>query len=255
MRSLWILFTVSCRQLLKTKIVQGLLLLNLVVAFLALGLGQLTFAEQGRVALDLGASTIHFCSIFFSIFVSGYYFSQDAEKQTYIPYLSRPVRRIEYLLAQFLSLFFFNLIVVLSQSVFLFLALRFMNIPVPDIYWTVFYGQCLEVSLLLSFVCFLAQWARLTSLWVIGFSVYIIGHGMDSMPYFIQKSKNPIFKNFLEGVQAVFFNLESLNWRPFLVYPNDFTKISVLNSSGYVFLWTLFFLFMSYQCFRRKNLG
>lgn len=252
---IWILFKVSATQLLKARIVQGLFLLNLVVAVLALALGQLTFAEQGRVALDMGASAIHFCSMFFCIFVCGYHFSQDLDKQTYVPYLSRPVQRLEYLLAQFLSLLFFSFFVIIGQSVFLFVVLKFLNIAVPSIYWLTFLGQALEVMLILGFVSFLSQWASLISLWVITFSAYLIGHWMDSLPYFIEKSSNVIFKSALIGIQSAFFNLESLNWRPYLVYPADFHKVSVLNSTLYAFLWTLFFLFLSYQCFRRKNLG
>lgn len=253
--NIWILLQVTGRQLLKTKIVQGLFLLNMVIALLALCLGQLTFAEHERVTLDMGASAIHFCSIFFCLFVSGYYFSQDAEKQTYVPYLSRPVRRIEYLLAHFLSLLFFNFLVIGTQSLFLWIVLKLMNYSTSAIYLHIFAGQALEVMVLLSFVLFLSQWASLTSLWIIGFSAYLIGHWTESIQYFIEKSKNPIFKNFLQVIQTVFFNLESLNWRPFLVYESDFYKISVLNSVLYAFLWTLFFLFLSYQCFRRKNLG
>ena len=252
---LWILFQVVGRQLLKTKIVQGLFLLNLVIAVLALCLGQLTFAEHERVTLDMGAAAIHFCSIFFCIFVSGYYFAQDAEKQTYVPYLSRPVRRTEYLFAHFLSLFFFNFLVVATQSLFLWLVLKFMGYTVPSLYATVFLGQLLEVMVLLSFVNFLAQWSSLTSLWVIGFSVYLIGHWINSVDYFIEKSQSIAFRGLLQVIQAVFFNLESLNWRPFLIYESNFNASTVLASTLYAFLWTFFFLFLSYQCFRRKNLG
>ena len=253
--SLWILFQVVGRQLLKTKIVQGLFLLNLVIAVLALCLGQLTFAEHERVTLDMGAAAIHFCSVFFCIFVSGYYFSQDMERQTYVPYLSRPVRRLEYLLSHFLSLFFFNFLVILSQGIFLWGVLQIMGYKTPNIYALVFYGQMLEVMILLSFVSFLSQWASLISLWVIGFSVYLIGHWMESIQYFIDKSKNEGFRLLLMTIKNTFFNLESLNWRPFLVYQDEFHKVSILNSSVYAFLWTFFFIFLSYQCFRRKNLG
>lgn len=253
--NLLILSQLVGRQLLKTRIVQGLFLLNLVIAVLALCLGQLTFAEHERVTLDMGAAAIHFCSIFFCIFISGYYFSQDIEKQTYVPYLSRPVRRLEYLLAHFLSLFFFNFLVVLSQSLFLWGVLQIMGYKTPAIYPQVFYGQMLEVMILLSFVSFLSQWASLISLWVIGFSVYLIGHWMESIQYFIDKGKSEGFKIFLQFIKNTFFNLESLNWRSFLVYQDEFSKVSVLTSSIYAFLWTFFFIFLSYQCFRRKNLG
>lgn len=253
--NLLILSKVVGRQLLKTKIVQGLFLLNLVIAVLALCLGQLTFAEHQRVTLDMGAAAIHFCSIFFCIFVSGFYFSQDLEKQTYVPYLSRPVRRLEYLLSHFLALFFFNFLVVLSQSFFLWIVLKTMGYTIPSIYITVFYGQMLELMVLLGFVSFLSQWASLISLWVIGFSVYLIGHWMESIQYFIEKSKDESFRILLTIIKNAFFNLESLNWRPFLVYQDEFSNISVLTSSIYAFLWTFFFIFLSYQCFRRKNLG
>lgn len=253
--SLWILFQVVGRQLLKTKIVQGLFLLNLVIALLALCLGQLTFAEHERVTLDMGASAIHFCSVFFCIFVCGYYFSQDGEKQTYVPYLSRPVRRAEYLMAHVLSLFFFNCLVVVSQALFLWLVLQVMGYQTPSIYIMVFYGQILEVMILLSFISFLSQWSTLVTVWVVGFSVYLLGHWVDSIQYFIDKSKSEAFKIFLQSIRTISFNLESLNWRPFLVYQDEFSKVSVLMSSGYAFLWTFFFLFLSYHCFRRKNLG
>ena len=250
-----ILFKVAGRQLLKTKIVQGLFLLNLIVAFLAISLGQLTFAEQQRVALDMGAAAIHFCSIFFCIFVSGYYFSQDSEKQTYIPYLSRPVTRLQYLFAQFLSLLFFNFIVIVSQSAFLLILLKLKGFAIPSIYSVVFLGQILEAMLLLSFISFLSQWATVTTLLVVGFSTYLVGHWMESIPYFIEKSQNIFFKALLQFIQSAFFNLENLNWRPYLIYDSEFYKVPVFSNILYAFLWTFFFLFLSYQCFRRKSLG
>lgn len=228
-----------------------LFLLSVVLIFLSLLLGELSFEEHQKILFDVGLSGIHMVMLVMTIFMGSFTLHREFEKQTYMTLLASPLRRGEFLLGKIFGLWILIILTLFGLSILLFSLLGEVNILN---FFLIFYGIVLESLVLLAcaflFALTLSPVVGLLS----GFTIYFIGNWLDDLSFFASKSGSEAYVKFAKVIKMVVPNLQESNWRFFYllnegIQPERLTFVSI-----HLILWSVFLIFISDFVFRRKSL-
>jgi ABC-type transport system involved in multi-copper enzyme maturation permease subunit len=92
------------REAVRDRILYNLILFVLLITAGAIFLGELTAGQESRVIVNLGLSSILLFGSFISIFVGVSLVWKEIEKRTVYSVLSKPVRRLEFIVGKYLGL-------------------------------------------------------------------------------------------------------------------------------------------------------
>jgi hypothetical protein len=81
-----------------------------------------------------------------------------------------------------------------------------------------------------------------------------MGHWLESLRHFAERSKNPTYINFADVIEWLFPNLYRLNWRSLSVLESGIPVNVGMVSLVHAMAWVGLFLFLSSMVFKRKNL-
>lgn len=231
-----------------------LILILGVLAFFGISflLGELSFEEHQRILFDLGISSIHWLSLGLCLFMGSNSLRRELERQTYMTLLASPLRRIEFIVGKYLGLFCVTVISTSFLGLCLFWLLGFSKSGIP--FFTILLGINLEAGILLSIsLLFSLLFSPFVAIFS-SFGIFLMGNWLESLRFFAENSKNPMFINFAKVMVWICPNLFRLNWRSIYVLetglPSKIIFLSCIHSMG----WIGFFLFLTQVSFRRKNL-
>lgn len=253
MSRVWTLSGNTFREVIRDRVLYGLIVFAAFMLLLSLVFGQLSFAEQLRITVNMGLTSIHLCGCVFAIFVGGQVVFKEIERQTILTILSHPVSRAEFIFGKFLG-FSIVLLTLLGG-----LSLIWVGLLVgldaelsKDIFFAL-YGIFLEVEVLLALTLFFGCWSRpfLTVLFAISF--FLIGHWLPSLEFFAAKSESYLFKFFYQVTTYTLPNFETLNWRSYPLIEKSVDPQWVLMGSGYSLLWIAFLLSAAILVLWRKD--
>src|SRR4051812_34634381 len=98
MKPVWIIAKNTYREIIRDRILYGIVVFALMLVGLSLALGQLTFAEQAKISADFGFIGIQLSAVVLAIFVGSSLVAKEIEKQTILTLLARPITRTQFLL-------------------------------------------------------------------------------------------------------------------------------------------------------------
>ncbi|MCB0342972.1 MAG: ABC transporter permease subunit, partial [Bdellovibrionales bacterium] len=104
MRVVWIIALNTFREIIRDRILYGLVVFALLLIGLSLALGQLSFAEQIRISANFGFTGIHLSAVMLSIFAGGSLVAKEIDKKTILTLLARPISRFQFMLGKSLGL-------------------------------------------------------------------------------------------------------------------------------------------------------
>ena len=91
------------REIIRDRILYGILVFALLLIGLSLALGQLSFAEQSRISANFGFTGIHLSAAILAIFIGSSLVAREIEKRTIMTLLVRPLTRTQFITASFLG--------------------------------------------------------------------------------------------------------------------------------------------------------
>ena len=241
MRKLKIIFFYSLKQAFRKKFLAGLLLAGFVVLTLSLALGNLSLDDKGRLTVDFGLASIQLLLMALALFFGSSFISQDLEKKILWMILSKPVRPALFFLARYLALAILLLTATLALSALLITFFWFLNIPIQTILFYSLLGFFMESLFLLACVFFFSAFVSSYLVLFYGLSVFIIGHFLDTILFFVQKEAHPLDSLFLPLIRFL-PNLESVNWKSQVVYQSSIELSQFIYSMTYLGVWTAFIL-------------
>lgn len=219
---------------------------------LSLLLGQLSFEEHKRILFDLGISSIHWLNLGLCLFIGGTSIRKELERQTYMTLLASPLSRFEFLLGKFFGILFVSMVSTLLLGGGLWVLLNS-----PDSlrhFIAILAGIMLESAVLLALAILMSLvLSPFVGLFTC-FSIFLIGHWLDSLKHFAVQSKNQTYIQFAELLDWIFPNLYRLNWRNSVALETG-VPISVgLFGILHALAWVGLLLWLSSTIFKRKNL-
>lgn len=255
MRIIWIVAINTYREIIRDRILYGIAVFAIMLIGISLALGQLSFAEQARISADFGLTAIHISAVIFSIFIGSTLVYREIDKKTIMTLLVRPISRLQFLLGKCLGLS----LVTLTSIGFLaiILALIFLGVGMPITVQLPFalLGVCLEALILLGLTVFFSSFA--SPMMVVAFSgaVFLLGHWVSTLHFFVEKAKSDGFKTIATIVAAILPDLERLNWRPHVIYQDPINASEIFYTTIYSAGWFFVFIILSVFIFSRRDFG
>lgn len=134
-------------------------------------------------------------------------------------------------------------------SVFLLL----LNFQFTIEYGIAILGILFEAAVLLALAMFFGSFAKPMMTVIFTVAVFLLGHWVDSLQFFISKSESTAFKIVGTIVSYVVPNLEKFNWRSAPVYGVAISSQEVLAASGTMLGWLLVLVSATVLIFRRRD--
>jgi Cu-processing system permease protein len=253
MKSIWIIASNTYREIIRDRILYGMLVFALLLIGLSLALGQLSFAEQVRISVNFGFTAIHLSAVIISIFVGSTLVTKEVDKKTVLTLLARPISRLEFLLGKGLGLIFINVTVVSCLALILVVTFLLLGADLNLSFFVALHGVFLESAILLAFSLFFGAFA--TPVMVVPFciGIFLIGHWMNSLSHFLGKREDASLSMLAKFLETVLPNLESFNWRTHVIYDDvvpwaEFAKVNI-----YAVFWFVLLISLSAFFFGRRD--
>ncbi len=204
----------TVRDLIRRRVLATLGLFATVMILLSFPLRNLTIGQWARLITDVGFGATDLCVTLLAILLGATLVSGDLERRTLYPLLAKPLSRSSFVAGKYLGLaaILSALVSIMTLGILLMLYLaRQNNISETSLAQTailigVHAWVCAGIVVLLT--CFTST----TMAGALGLALAVLGHTLDNLVYFAQKSES------LEGrillvVAKVLPNLERLNMK------------------------------------------
>ena len=251
MRVLFIVILNTIQASLRKKFLAGLLLTGFIVLCLSLVFAQLSLDDKGRLTVDFGLAAVQLLLAGLAVFFGSGFISADLDKKLWM-ILTRPVRPSVFFLGRYLGLSVLLLGGLMALSCLLVLFFLFLNIPIQLILLYALLGFLFESLLLLAFVLFFSSYASPFLVLFYSCSVFIIGHFLESLLYFIEKAEGP-WQFILSQALRFAPNLEKINWKAEVVYQDHIAFLALAQSLLYISLWIGLILSLSLLIMEKRE--
>lgn len=253
MRSVWIIAINTYREIIRDRILYGIIVFALLLIGVSIALGQLSYAEQARISADFGFTGIQMSACILAIFAGSTLVAREIEKQTVLTLLARPVSRAQFLLGKYFGLALVVLTVIAGLAVVLSGLLVALDFTIGGSFFIALLGIALEAMVLMALALFFGSFSRPMMTVVFSVSLFMIGHWVKSLDFFVKKSDSESFK-FLGGAIANGIpNLEKFNWRSAPIYSMQIPAHDVWFTLAYACGWTLVLMSLTILIFRRRD--
>ena len=176
--------------------------------------GVLAGDEQVRLLLDVGLGAIEVFGLLFSIFVAVTLILEEVESKTIYLLLSRPLRRIDYILGRYFGMI---LTVIIGLVIMVVLHLTFLIIigwDVQLVYFIAVFGIILKIILISTVALFFSLFST-SAVASIVFTIFfwILGHFGTELKFLSSKITNIFLKILLKIFFYITPNFQFMNFR------------------------------------------
>ncbi len=253
MNSILAIATNTFREIIRDRILYGLMVFAVLLIGLSLVLGELSYAEQARISADFGFVAINISAIIIAIFIGSTLVSREIEQRTVYTLLARPVSREQFLVGKFLGLFWVNLLVAVCLSILMSLVFSYLGKPWNMDCTATVYGIMLESLVVLSITILFGTLTRPMLVVSYSLGVFVIGRSVDSLNFFADKSVGQGLKNFSFVIQRILPNLAKFNWSNYVLIDDTVPFQLVVWATVYAMAWVGISVFLAALIFRKKD--
>ncbi len=241
------IFTRSLFEYCSRKLFAILILITVFLIYFSLLVGIMAVDYEKRVLMDLGLGFIELMSFAYLVYISATSISEEIQSKTIYLVFSRPVARLEYLLAKFLSLFALAAVIVFYSGVFHLLLLHLRGFLCPAEYFVALAMIWCKLSIISAITLFfsLLSTSPLTPI-IASLIIWMGGHMTPEIKFLIEKAEG--FSAFVLNLSRyVLPNFQLYNLRDTLqMPPHDY-------SLYYMLSWILAMFALSGFVFRKKE--
>ncbi len=255
MRPVWILALNTYKEVIRDRILYGLVLFAVLLIGMSLALGQLSFAEQARISANFGLTAIHLTAVALAIFVGSNLVYKEIDKKTIMTILVRPISRLQFIIGKGLGLTLIILTMISGLALVLVGIFLLLNMAVDVRLAWVLLGLLCESLILLGVTLLFSMFARPILVVCLSIGIFLIGHWQDSLAFFARKNPDGpiavvhwICRHFLP-------NLERVNWKDLVLYNQPVDALVKAQAAGYSLAWYAFCVALATWIFRRKDVG
>lgn len=253
MKSVWIIALNTYREIIRDRILYGIVVFALLLIGLSLALGELSFTEQGRISANFGFTGIQLSASILAIFAGSSLVAKEIEKQTILTLLARPITRTQFLIGKYLGLVLVILCVMAGLALVLAGIVTFLKLPIGVPFSQALFGVLLEALLLTALALFFGVFSRPVMTVIFTAALFLLGHWVDSLKFFVEKSESSVFKATGSVVQNIIPNLEKFNWRSAPIYDTIVPAAEIFSALGYAVGWILLLMTVTSLIFRRRD--
>ncbi len=240
-------------EIIRDRVLYGIVVFAILLMGVSIVLGQLSFQEQARISLNFGFTGIHISAIALAIFVGSSLVYKEIEKQTILTLLARPITRSQFLVGKFLGLAEVIFVIMFGLALTLAVVALGIGVNLTSAFPVALIGIGMEALVILSISLFFGTFSRPIMTVVFTIGIFLIGHGLESLKFFAEKSESGAFRLFSELISYVAPNLELFNWRSHPVYEDMIASKDFLIAFAHCFGWVVLLLFLTSVIFSRRD--
>ncbi len=242
MHSIFMIALNTYREIIRDRILYGLVVFAVLLIGLSLALGQLSYAEQSRISANFGFTAIHLSVMVMSIFVGCTLVAKEIEKKTIFTILVRPITKVQFIAGKYVGLLLVIFTMMLGLSLVLFFIFWKLDVSINIRFFVGLFGIFLESCVLLSMTVMLSCFTRPIMVVTFAGGFFLIGHWLNSLKHFSEASESMAFYYFGKVVLALVPNLEWYNWRSIFIYSSEVPWGQVGLASFSVLAWGTMFI-------------
>lgn len=255
LKSIAVIGVNTYREVIRDRILYGIIVFALLLIGLSVVLGGLSFTEQAKISADFGFAGIQIGASILSIFVGATLVSKEIDKQTILTLLARPITRTQFILGKFFGLILVVLTVMAGLAAVLAGLLLFLGLKIDTLFFIALYGVVLEALILVSVTLLFGVISRPAMTVIFASSVFLIGHWVSSLQGLLSMKSmkdNPFLESGLKFAKFI-PNLERFNWRSAPIYNLDVPAQDLAYATIYALGWMIVLLALTSFVFRRRD--
>ena len=241
------------REIIRDRILYGLVVFAVLMIGLSLALGGLSFTENGRIALDFGLVGMQLSVVMLAIFAGSTLVSKEIEKQTILTILSRPLSRTSFLVGKLIGMMSVVFVILIGLTAILALVLPFLEITMGPSFFKSIYGLFLEAFVLLCMTLFLGTMIRPFLTVACSVAFFLIGHWVSTLEFFAGRTDSKTFQLLSKLLMRSIPNLEVFNWREHALYQDGVSPQVLGHATLFALGWGLIFMSLGVAVFRRRD--
>jgi ABC-type transport system involved in multi-copper enzyme maturation permease subunit len=253
MKTILLIAKNTCKEILRDRILYGLIVFAALFIFVSVALGQLSYAEQSRISLDFGLAGMQISALLVAVFVGSTLVSRELEKRTIFTLLTHAVSRPEFVLGKFLGMLQVIFIILTGLFVIVVGVGIVVNFQINASILYSILGIFIEAMILLAVTIFFGVFTTPMMSVIFTISVFLIGHFLSDLLFFATKSESESFLAMAKTISYVFPDLERLNWKEAAAYASPIEFFEVAKSSAYGLAWVGIYLTLATFIFRRRD--
>lgn len=241
------------REIIRDRILYGIVVFALLLIGISVALGNLSFVEQARISADFGFAGIEMSAAILAMFAGSTLVAREIEKQTVLTLLAKPVTRTQFLIGKFVGLGLVLTTVMVGLSFVVAALLAVLGLDIDVTFLQALHGIFLEALLLVAVSLFFGSFSRPVMTVTFSISLFLIGHWVDSLEFFINHSSSTAFRTAMQIVSEVVPNLERFNWRSAPIYATAVPMHDVMIATAYCGAWIMILMTGTAIIFRRRD--
>jgi ABC-type transport system involved in multi-copper enzyme maturation permease subunit len=253
MKAIFLIALNTNKEILRDRILYGLIVFAIFFIGVSVALGQLSYAEQARISLDFGLAGIQLSALMVAIFVGSTLVARELEKRTIFTLLPHAVSRWEFLLGKFFGMVIVLGIILLGLFCVVIGVTLVLKFDFNSAIAFALFGILLEAMVLLSATILFGVFTTPFMAVTFSISLFIIGHWLSDLMFFAKKSESPEFISFAKFITYVVPDLERFNWKYAASYAEVLDRSEVISAGFYGMFWMVIFLCMAMFIFRRRD--
>lgn len=253
MRNIIIIAENTFKQVIRDKILYGILVFALLFLGSIVVLGSLSLGEDDFIVRSFGLAGIYIFGLIITIFLGASIVYEEVERKTTYFLLAKPVTRADLIWGRFLGLLAgISLTVILMAGVYLLIV--FFNSSSFDYpaLWAIIL-QLFEMALLISILILFSMFTSPLAATIYTILILYIGHLLTLVYAFALKSGG-VAKIILLGVYYLAPNLEKFNIRNLIVHNVPVSLTEIVISAGYAILYITLTIYIAQKILNRKDL-
>lgn len=216
-------------------------------------LAQLSLWEDSKIITDFGIAMIEVFWLIWVLFVWSQLLFKEIEWKTIFLILSKPIKRMDFILWKVLGFSATILFITLIQSIVYLLVLVIKDIEITKlIIWSII-NIFIKLELLLAIVFFLSTFMSNIMIIATSLMVYLASHSYSLVLDMVIKTKNELFINIWKTVQLLFPPFEALNTKDLIWSFSNFTNTYFILNSFYSLVYFVIIMFFTVIIFSRKK--
>lgn len=242
------------REQIRQKVLWSAFIFSLLCVGLGYAVSRLSFAENGRIALDFGLTAIAIVGGLISIIAGSALISKEIESRTIYLILSKTVSRWQFVVGRLLGL----LGVLCLNSFLMMLAVLFVFLIFdgkPEVVLLKsFILQILEFGILASVALIFSAFSTATFAAIITSGVWVIGHAMEDLRILSHQIEPPSVRPLFEFLTAILPDLTRFDVKASVTHDLPLTWKYTVLSSSYGLVYIVFLLLVSCAIFSKRDL-
>jgi Cu-processing system permease protein len=253
MSVIWSIAKNTYKEIIRDKVLYGILVIGLLVTASSFFLSSISFDQTARVIQDIGLAAIHLFALVICVFVATNSLHHDEERRALYLIFSKPISRGQYLLGKFLG---FTLLLVTTLAIlggfFLLGAFSTERDIVLGALMNLGYSF-LEISLLTAIAVLFATFTAPLNASLYTIALFIIGHSLGLMRTFAQNLGNPLVHGIVNICYYLLPNLDKFDVRRAILYGIHIPPVQVFWSLVYWAFYGGIVLFLAIRVLRNRE--